>query len=72
MRVAMGDNSGKCVLMMSKSSSRETRLNMFVRSMNNADREGVLFSDCGVMMCRSMESCIALMMKSIPPSMPTA
>lgn len=72
MKVALGDSSGKYVLMMLNNSSCETRLNMFVRLMKSANCEGVLFSDCGAMMCCLMESCIALMMKSIPPLMPMA
>lgn len=58
--------------MMSNNSSRETLLNMLVRSMNRAARVGRRSLDCGMMMLRSMESCMALMMKSIPSLTPTA
>lgn len=57
---------------MSKSSSRDMLLNMLVRSMNAAARDGSFDCCCGLMMYFSMDSCIALMMKSMPPLMPTA
>ena len=72
MSVVSGISSGKCLRMMSKSSSLETLLNMLVRSMNAAARDGVSDRCCGVMMNLSMDSCIDLMMKSIPPLIPTA
>lgn len=50
MSVVIGVSSGKWVLMMLKSSSRETRLNMFLRSMKSADLVGRVLLDCGVMM----------------------
>ena len=58
--------------MMSKSSSLETLLNIFVRSRNAAARDGVSDRCCGLMMNLSMDNCIDLMMKSIPPLIPTA
>lgn len=67
-----GVSSGKCVCIMSKSSSLDTRLNIFVRSMKTAARVGEDPDFCGVMMNFSIESCIDFMMKSIPPSIPTA
>ena len=57
---------------MSKSSSLETLLNILVRSRNTAAREGVFDHCCGLMMNLSMDNCIDLMMKSIPPLIPTA
>ena len=57
---------------MSKSSSRDMLLNMLVRSMNAAARDGSFDCCCGLMMYFSMDSCIAFMMKSMPPLMPTA
>ena len=72
MSVAMGMSSGKFVLMISKSSSLETLLNMLVRSMKSAARVGVVSWCCGWMMWRSIESWMVLMMKSMPPATPTA
>ena len=72
MRVVRGDNSGKCVCMMLKSSSLETMLNILVRSTKTAALDGVFDCSCGLMMNFSIESCMALMMKSIPPSILTA
>ena len=65
-------SSGKCSWTMSKSSSLEIMLNIFVRSIKTAALDGVECCCCGLMMYFSMDSCIALMMKSIPPSIPTA
>ena len=65
-------SSGKSVWMISKSSDRETELNMLVRSTNIAARVGVLLLCCGWVMKQSIESCILLMMKSIPLGTPTA
>ena len=72
MSVVRGVSSGKFVSMMLNSSSRDTLLNMFVRSANTAARVGRLFCVCGVIMCFSIDNCIAFMMKSIPPLMPMA
>lgn len=72
MSVVSGISSGKCLLMMSNSSSRETLLNILVRSMKAAARDGIFDWFCGAMINLSMESCIDLMMKSMPPLIPTA
>ncbi len=65
-------SSGKLVWMMSKSSARETELNMLVKSTNTAACVGVLLFCCGCVMNLSIESCMDLMMKSIPLGKPTA
>ncbi len=72
MRLVRGINSGKLVFMISNSSSRDTWLNIFVRSMNSAARVGSLWFFCGVLMWRSIDSCMDLMMTSMPPLTPTA
>ena len=66
------ESSGKSWLMMSKSSSRETALNMLVRSTKIAALDGESSLDWGETMNFSMESCMLLMMKSIPFGTPTA
>ncbi len=66
------DSSGKYLLMISKSSSRETALNMLVRSTKMAARDDKLFLCCCVMMNYSMDSCVLLMMMSIPFGTPNA
>ena len=65
-------SSGKSVAIMSKSSARDTELNMLVRSTKIAAREGVCLCCCGWSMNFSMDSCMLLMMKSIPFGTPTA
>ena len=50
MSVVSGVSSGKWLWMMSKSSSRDTLLNMLVRSMNAAARDGNCDRFCGLMM----------------------
>ncbi len=69
---ASGDNSGKSVCMMLKSSFLETELNMLVRSINTAAREGVSPLRWGWIMNLSKESCITFIMKFIPLGTPTA
>lgn len=71
-RDVRGSNSGKSLLMMSNSSSRETALNMLVRSTKIAALDGVSWRCCGCSMNFSMDSCIVLMMKSMPFGIPTA
>lgn len=58
--------------MMSKSSARDTELNMFVRSTNMAARDGSVSFSSGCSIKRSIDNCILLMMKSIPLGTPTA
>ena len=72
--MANGRSSGKSHLMMSRSSSREMLLNMLMRSANTATLVGALggMASSGCWMYFSMESCIDLMMKFMPPSIPTA
>ena len=71
-REVRGDSSGKSLLMMSNSSCRETELNILVRSMKMAALEGVSFRCCGLSMNFSMDSCMVLIMKSMPFGIPTA
>lgn len=65
-------SSGKSLAIMSKSSCRETELNIFVRSTKTAARVGDLFSCWGWSMNRSIDICIVFIMKSIPLGTPTA
>ena len=60
------DSFGKSLLMISKSSSREIALKMLVRSTKMAAPDGKLFLCCRAMMNFLMDSCMLLMMKSIP------
>ena len=64
--------SGYLQWMTSNSLSRDTRLNIFLRSRNTAALEGAWSFDCGTMMCFLIDSCMALMMKSMPWWIPTA
>jgi hypothetical protein len=57
-RCVSPDSSGKSLLMISKSSLRETALDMLVRSTKMAAREGKLFLCCHVMMIFLMDSCM--------------
>jgi hypothetical protein len=66
------DSSGKSLLMISKSSLHETALNMLVRSTKMAAPDGKLFLCCHANMNFFMNSCMLLMMKSIPFGTPTA
>ena len=65
-------SSGKSVAIMSKSSARDTELNMLVRSTKIAALDGVRLFCCGELINFSIERCMDLMMKSIPFGMPTA
>ncbi len=56
------DSSGKSLLMISNSSSRETVLNMLIRSTKMAACDGKLFLCCHVMMEFAIDSCMLLMM----------
>lgn len=55
-----------------KSSALETELNMLVRSTKMAVRDGSSSCCWGWMMKRSIDSCMLLIMKSIPLGTPTA
>ena len=72
MRFVTGRSSGKWLCIMCVSSCRETLLNIFVKSANTAARVGVFEFCCGSWMYFSTDKDIALIIKSIPPLMPTA
>jgi hypothetical protein len=59
------------LLMTSKSSLHETALNMLVRSTKMTSHDGKLFFCCCAMMNFLMDSCMLIMMKSIPFRTPT-
>jgi len=65
-------SSGKSVAIMSNSSAHDTELNMLMRSTKNAAWEGVCLCCCGWLMNFLMDSCMLLMMKSIPFGTPMA
>ncbi len=71
-RCVSPDSSGKSLLMISNSSSRETALNMLVRSTKMAAHDGKSFLCCHAMMNFLMDSCMLLMMKSVSFGTPTA
>ena len=70
----MGNNSGKLSCMVSINASHDTQLNMFLISVKKAALVGNCggVSSCGWVVFFSLESCMVLMMKTIPPSTPTA
>ena len=71
----MGNNLGKLLRMVSINASRKTQLNIFLMS---STKKATLVGNyggvcsCGWVMHLSIESCMVLMMKSIPLSISTA